>query len=205
VSTIRALCGRKLIIPSDNLVGSTLDDRIRVVAFNGQDKHNKIYLTKNLSTDVYYEMRVYPFDEVGNKGKKILWRDCQKRRRSRRFLEVLKYEGKSLLLFHMRRVTFGHTTYLLGSGNNATEVERQLGRDNEIKDTVRKSDGGLFNLGDVMEFPPLPTGKQRRTPKAGDARSARLTDIQFEKLPQHLRESKIPPKLTRRPMQEYYM
>lgn len=165
MSTVSASRGRKLIISSDNLVGSTLDGRILVLAFNRQDEHTKIYLTKSLSTDEYYEMRVYPFDEVRNKGKKSLWRDCQKRRRSRKFLDVLKHEGKSLLLFHLKRITFGQKTYLLGSMNYAVEVERQSEKGNDREVQLHKLDRGLYNLGDVMEFPPLPTGKQKVLPK----------------------------------------
>ena len=94
MSTVSALCVRKLIIPSDNLVGSTLDDRIHVVSFKGQDEHNKIYLAKNSSTGVYYEMRAYPFDKVGNKGKKILWRDCQEAKEKSKVLGGLEVRGE---------------------------------------------------------------------------------------------------------------
>jgi hypothetical protein len=108
VSSVTISYGRKLIILRDDLVGLKLNDRIRVVAFIEQDEHNKIYLTKDPSTDVYYEMRAYAFDKASNKGKRILWRDCQRLRRSRRFLEVLKHEGKTLLLFHGFPLEAGH-------------------------------------------------------------------------------------------------
>jgi hypothetical protein len=160
VSSVTISYGRKLIILRDDLVGLKLNDRIRVVAFIEQDEHNKIYLTKDPSTDVYFEMRAYAFDKASNKGKKILWRDCQKRRRSRRFLEVLKHEGKILLLFQLRRVTFGRTSYLLGPGREAIEVEKDSDEDGDGKAQVYKPDDGSIDLGNLMEFPPLPTGKQ---------------------------------------------
>jgi hypothetical protein len=129
-----------------------LKGRFRVVSLKSEEEHCKIYIARYLSANLY-ELRVYPFDEVGNRKKKQLWRDCQKQGKRRNFVEAWKHDGNTFMLFHTKRVSFQGTTYILGSDMTAFEVQGSIADgDNTFK--YHQHDV-LPDINDLEEFPSL--------------------------------------------------
>jgi hypothetical protein len=153
----------ELIRSSDHFVGNTLKGRFRVVSLKSQDEHCKVYIARDLSTDLY-ELRVYPFGEVGNRKKKQLWRDCQKQGKRRNFVEAWKHDGYTFMLFHTKhtkRVSFQGTTYIIWSDMTAFGVQDSIADgDNTLK--YHQHDAPP-DINDLEEFPGLlclPRGKE---------------------------------------------
>jgi HAMP domain-containing protein len=148
-----------------------LDGQTQLLAFKSQDEFAKTYVTQDPASCTYYEMRVYHFGAANNKGKKILWRNCQKWRRSRRYIKLWQRDGRTFMLFHSKAVSFQEETYILGSDHVAYEIRgfRQDSRDNGI----RPVDSPSADIDDLAIFPDIPgcEAQWRKEPRQNWLRS----------------------------------